>query len=117
MGWDFGPYENKASLVTYLTKQFETDEDIRTCIAHKSVSCGLWSVWEIADKTGKTSRVIGLDLIKGSKGHYGYKSIGENMGPCYYSCPLAFMDMVEEPKSRYSEGWRAKVRAFHASKV
>jgi hypothetical protein len=38
----------------------------------------------------------------------------ESMGPCYYSCPLKYLDLVPEPDNRYAKEWRIKVRAYHA---
>lgn len=115
MGWDWSHYANKAALVERLTESFETKDSFRTCIAKKSTYGVLWTVWQVVDKnTGKAKRFIGCDLIKGSKGYYGYKSMCEMMGPCYYSCPLEFFDLVEDPQSKYAVGWRDEVRAYHA---
>lgn len=116
MGWDFGPYENKAALVEYLTQSWQDNEGFYTCLAKASKTGILWTVWEeVSKETGKSRRWIGCDLIKGGKGRYGYKGMCETMGPLYYSCPLEFLDMVPEPtgdKARYCQGWRDKVRAW-----
>ena len=40
---------------------------------------------------------------------WGYKDMEERVGPCYYSCPLAYLDMVPTA----NEGWRNRVREYH----
>ena len=46
---------------------------------------------------------------------WGYKPVGESMGPCYQTCPLKFLDMVEDPGGFATE-WREGVRAYWASR-
>ncbi|MET0645617.1 MAG: hypothetical protein ABW208_03290 [Pyrinomonadaceae bacterium] len=55
---------------------------------------------------------IGCDILgTDGEGNYGYKDECESVGPCHYSCPLKFHRMVPEVAC---EGWRQKVREFHA---
>jgi hypothetical protein len=72
----------------------------------------LWTVWEHRRREGAVDRYIGCDLLAGQRGYcWGYKDMEESMGPCYYTCPLKYLDLVPEPDSR-----RAKVRAYHAKR-
>jgi len=40
----------------------------------------------------------------------------EGSGPCYYDCPLKYLQMAPIPDSPYAQGWRDKVRAYHTNK-
>jgi len=117
MGWDFGSYESKQEFVDSLTQSYEDEGAFYTCMEHKSYSGVMWSVWQRLDKkSGKASREIWCDLIKGSAPHFGHKAMSESMGPFYYSCPLEYLDLVPDPESKYSKGWRDEVRKFHAQR-
>ena len=35
------------------------------------------------------------------------------MGPCYYDCPISYLDKASEPTG-YAIAWRAEVRRQHA---
>jgi hypothetical protein len=69
----------------------------------------LWSLLETPD--GR--RFINLDLIDKSGDQWGYKDMDESCGPCYYDCPLAFLDEATAPDNDFANDWRGKVRAFH----
>jgi hypothetical protein len=57
---------------------------------------------------------IGCDLLAPArKGEgWGYKDLCESMGPCYYTCPLSYLDMVPVANA----AWRDQVRAWHAAR-
>ena len=65
----------------------------------------LWTVWEVSSIKG-VERYIGCDLMAYDMG--GYKAMSESVHPRYYSCPLAFLDMVPVA----SQAWRDKVYAL-----
>ena len=83
----------------------------------------LWTVHVIRDVATKAEvqRFIGCFLLRSDPGYgWGYKDIEESMGPCYYSCPLGYLDMVrcpEDTPSSYAKAWREKVRQYHASHI
>lgn len=70
---------------------------------------------------------IFVALINGDKKDgdwaFGYKDMSESMGPCEVDCPLSVLDAAD-PVEKLYEGdslewateWRAKVRAFWATK-
>lgn len=76
----------------------------------------LWAVQEYTydqgEKAGQTVQFIALYLVrwhgKDCQG-WGYKDMDESAGPCYYNCPLTYLDMVPDPGG-YATEWRAKVR-------
>ncbi len=58
-----------------------------------------------------TERYIGCDLLRCERGYgWGYKDLCESVHPYYYSCPLAYLEMVPVA----CETWRERVREYHA---
>lgn len=111
MGWSYG-YNNRCAKDVHreiLDPAFWGDS--LKVVRHAATSYGrhLWLVCEKPDG----ARFIALFLINGNDGGWGYKDMTEDMGPCYYDCPLAFLDMVPEANAR----WREKVRAHHAARA
>lgn len=81
----------------------------------------LWTVHVIREVTthAEVARFIGCFLLRSNPGYgWGYKDMDESMGPCYYSCPLGYLDMVPCPDNvPYAKAWREKVRAYHANTI
>ena len=128
MGWLFSyNITEKKDMVAERIENWKNEVEIdgvqtlvtAECLAHSVKGRCLWTVWEIAktsiDKKELFSidRYIRLDLIEKQDGHYGYKGMDESAGPCYYDCPLKFLDMVPEVTR---QTWRDKVKEYHAAK-
>ena len=119
MGWSFG-WDSKDSLLAERVRGSTSSSKTFRCAAHcyRGGRAGgvLWSVWVITNtETGSVlDSYIGCDLIRRNGHEWGYKDMEESSGPCYYSCPLKYLDMVPVPKSTYAPKWREKVRAYHA---
>lgn len=45
-----------------------------------------------------------------------HKEMEEAVGPYYYRCPLAWLDLVPEAPNEWAAKWRLQVRAFHAER-
>lgn len=43
---------------------------------------------------------------------WGYKDVGEEMGPCLADCPVSLIDMAGPPPNEHAEKWREACRAF-----
>lgn len=118
MGWLFSS-RTRSELIRDLTQpEDHTHAHVRV-IAHTLRGNVLWSVTEVTAKTegvhsdlapGESIRYIRCDLLQRRDGEWGYKAMDESMAPCYYSCPLRYLDMAKE----LSPAWREKVRAHHA---
>lgn len=81
----------------------------------------LWSVREwYNEKTGEsTDRIICCDLLEYSRrdGCWGYKSMDEGMGPCYYSCPQKYLDMTPaDINPCFNASWREAVEGVRELK-
>lgn len=113
MGWLFGHGQTRAQLIARLTRDEEHDGSTRHCLRHCLSGNILWTVWEIRRAGVAPFRYIGCDLLAWDKGcsGWGYKDLCEEMQPFYYSCPLAYLDMVPPA----APAWREQVRAWHAA--
>jgi len=59
-----------------------------------------------------TERFIGCSILGSDPGcGWGSKDMEESMGPCYYSCPLSYLDIVPDPGG-YATAWREQVREY-----
>lgn len=73
--------------------------------------------WYLARDKESGRTWIGVDLLQsgGKDEGWGYKSMSEHCGPCYYDCPLSFLAQASEATG-YAADWREKVRAHHAAR-
>lgn len=116
MGWDFyrDPAIGKKQLVESLRRPSrfgETRELLKACTA------GNHHWYLVRDKaTGEVW--IGLDLLQGGGpgSGWGYKGMTEHCGPCYYDCPISYLDQASPVTEGYAVEWRRKVREHRADK-
>ncbi|WP_140843613.1 hypothetical protein [Variovorax guangxiensis] len=95
------------------------DIGIRSAIlGHCLKGSRLWVLAQVKEGSSKCvlpgTRWISLSLINVHGPEVAVKRLDETCGPCYYDCPLAFLELVSEPEGPYAGTWREKVRAFHA---
>jgi len=111
MGWLFYA-DSRRQLIADRIKTKETESAKWETLRHCTVGNVLWSVRRITLKqTGEVNTIICCDLLqKGIGGRWGYKDMEESMGPCYYSCPLAYLGLADTDRN---EEWRKGVRAYH----
>ncbi|PQV44117.1 hypothetical protein [Paraburkholderia sp. BL21I4N1] len=114
MGWLFGHGQTRSQLIERLTRDEEHNGTTRHCLRHYASGNVLWTVWEIHRPTDPPFRYIGCDLMAYDRScaGWGYKDLCEEMEPLYYSCPLAYLDMVPPA----SAAWREQVRTWHAAR-
>ena len=111
MGWDFSMGATKKSVIADLMKGWESETSKVVSLAHCTKGNILWGVMETTTKaTGETRKWISCSILGAEKDFgWGSKDMTESMGPCYYTCPLSYLEMVPAA----SEEWRTKVRAYH----
>jgi hypothetical protein len=113
MGWLFTQDQTRKELIQRRTRSADSGGVIHQCLRHAAVGNVLWTVWEATGPGEQIRRYIGCDLLACERGYgWGYKDMCESMGPCYYSCPLAYLDMVPVA----NPDWREQVRAWHAAR-
>ena len=113
MGWLFTQYQTRRELIQRRTRSEEFDGVIRNCLRHAAVGNVLWTVWEITGPGEQVRRYIGCDLLARERGYgWGYKDMSESTGPCYYTCPPAYLGLVPMANPE----WREQVRAWHAAR-
>jgi hypothetical protein len=116
MGWSFGHGDTKQDVINRLTadQKWGTKDGVERhgkCLAKCLRGNILWYVMEITGEDISPERFVGCSILGKEKDYgWGSKDMEESMGPCYYSCPLKYFDMVPDPGG-YATEWRAKVRA------
>ena len=110
---------SKKDIIAELTQGWENRENGSKCkiLAHAIRGNVLWTVCELTkpDDCFK-ERFIVCNLLSTSDGSWGYKSMDESCGPCYYSCPLKYLEMAPNPIGGYAVKWREQVREYHRRK-
>lgn len=68
---------------------------------------------ERTDNTGRTvtAAVVLTRIDNNDYFNFAYKTITEDMGPCYYSCPRSVLDLLTPTTSEYAQTWREKCQA------
>jgi hypothetical protein len=109
MGWYFG-HETRASLIAELTASTDSGrkfDTIRSCVRGSI----LWAKHQVTEKDGSVHTFIACYILSKAQGWWGYKPMDESMGPCYYHCPLTYLDGLSAPIG-YAAQWRERVRAY-----
>lgn len=118
MGWLFTQNASRKDIIDKLVKFEENDAGVWKTLRHCARGNVLWTVLEWTDKnSGDTRTVIGCHLLQksvekfrsGRVVSWGYKSMDESMHPCYYTCPLSYLDAVPVA----CEEWREQVRQYN----
>jgi len=115
MGWEYA-WNSRKELIAHLCDESTGCKTIARKATTERGESVLWAVHELGPehKESPGLRFIVCYLIGHDRGLYGYKEMGETMGPFYYSCPLSFLDMVPEPEGENVKEWRERVRKYHA---
>jgi hypothetical protein len=88
-------------------------------IAHCFKGNNVWAVHERTFFDGREPlRFVAFYLItRFGQGEWGYKDMDETCGPCYYNCPVSYLDMAPNGAvNDYAKEWRQKVRELAESK-
>lgn len=106
MGWDFGMGDTKKSVIA---DRIAPTSRTKT-LTHAVRGNVLWTVRETTHPNGNVERWIGCDLLGSKKGFgWGYKDMSESEGPCYYTCPVTFLEMTPVANNE----WRSEVWKYH----
>ena len=110
MGWLFTEGQSRREVIHARLHRRWCEGYSGRCLAHALRGNILWSVWELAKPDRSSERFIACDVLASKRGYgWGYKDMEECVGLCYYSCPLAYLDMAPAA----NEGWRSRVREYH----
>jgi len=91
-----------------------------TLLEHRVIGNRLWFVAQHhVDRGVEIAGIkwIGLTLIDCRDGEAAIKSMDETCGPCYYDCPLSFLDRADPPIGPHAGPRRDEVRAFQAART
>lgn len=113
MGWSFSYHDiGREAHIKSLTDKRHFSEGY-TPLEHRVVGNHVWQLVQMP--SGR--KFICLDLIaKDRNGGWGYKGMSEDMGPCYYDCPLSLLNKADPVDAGYAVEWRSKVRTYHAAR-
>ena len=111
MGWTFTSGAERTDIIAERIQAWSNETHAGRTVRHCLKGNVLWTVRELTDKQAETvERYIGCDLLQRQRGFgWGYKDLCESMHPYYYTCPLAYLDMVPVA----CEKWREGVREYH----
>ena len=101
MGWYYTYNASRKDIIAEIVAEQEGFKTIRKCTSGNV----LWTVHESTTQ-GETTTWIGCYLLQRSADGWGYKPMSESMGPYYWSCPLAYLDLAPEACAEWREGVR-----------
>lgn len=115
MGWLYG-WNSRKELVTHLVDEPQSYKTLAHATTRENGQSILWAVHEFPmdspSETYRGKKFIACYLMDSDKGMHGYKDMEESMGPYFYSCPLAYLDMVPEVTNQeWRDGVKARVEA------
>lgn len=123
MGWTF--MQKPANVRAYLDAAYTWDNDGTVNRVIDSAIVGRTQYY-CAVETVKTdgSRHVwaGVVLLKFAPRArdgltFGYKDMAESSGPYAWACPLRILDLLTPTDNEYANGWRQKVREYHARRA
>ena len=120
MGWSGPQRGTAADAIREILNPSGSGAIRSTCIAHTETESvlrnGAGTVYAVYDNI-KGSRVHSRELVVCLVQGPMLKQMPETHGPCYYDCPLEYLDMVPEPEGVFAGEWRAKVRKAAAERI
>jgi hypothetical protein len=112
MGWtSCQNWQNKKQIVNELMNDYQRSGF--KILGQKTTNEGLWLVVQKEN----VKPFISFDLIKKEKGQFFVKSLSEDCGPFYYSCPIKFFELAPEAVSKSALEWREKVKKINEKKA
>jgi len=110
MGWTCQSSITKQQLVSELIQSSWWGEEF--IVVNHALRGG--TLYMCVEQTARKVAFIAVYRIEVHGGEICYKDMCDSMGPCYYDCPIKFIDWADNhehgaPKS-FAEEWRQKVR-------
>lgn len=116
MGWTFGPHDTPQTIEKRYTQGWNGMQCLDHAMVREDSRQVLWAAMEYTvdtERYPKGYRWILCVLIECHNGWWGEKSMSEDMGPFYYSCPTRLLDLVPPPQTRLGDGWRNQVIQYN----
>jgi len=119
MGWTFFHASGKPSEI--LTREFTQIPSEKYPsefkVIDQSIRGNVWYAVIQSNNLGivRTYGMVCLWTLR--RGEFGYKELGEDMGPHYYDAPLRMVNLLDKLNpvpSGYALQWRKTVREYHA---
>lgn len=77
------------------------------------------TAYAVMDVPQRNQRFILVCLIRKDRdGSMMHKLMDESVGPCYYDCPISYLDLVKDfpPVNEYAQKYREDIRKHHEEK-
>lgn len=122
MGWLFYNIKGKSRKTEMDSKyNWESEQAIYTVLKSSMVGsvyyAAVKSVLKDGSKTDVFAAVCLTSADKRNDMNFGYKDMDESVGPNEARCPVGILDLLTDPPpNEWAAQWRAKCRAYHASK-
>ena len=108
MGWSVFENTTKPQVVEHVlnSELCWINDDVKVLKHSLRGQC----LWYLAHTRSTDRKWIGLVLIRSvGKGQIGVKHMDESVGPCYYNCPVSWLQECSEPVCHAAQ-WREQVR-------
>lgn len=114
MGWIFTHKPQKMTVREFFEKEFNYEKDngrygrVIDCAAYLNVAYLAYEIGKVGDPDSKEIIAIICLLSYRPKDYYnfGYKDIGESMGPYYYDCPERILKLLTPTSDPTANEWR-----------
>lgn len=116
MGWTFPHDASRRDVIDELTRDQSKDERVFRTLRKCFRGNTMYALHE-SGPVGETRKWLAVYLLQRSQGTWGYKDMDESMGPCYFDCPVSYLDEADETTSEYAIKWRAEVRRLAAERA
>ncbi|TXI04128.1 MAG: hypothetical protein E6Q76_12910 [Rhizobium sp.] len=118
-------YISRPQLEKEITEGWRNGRSEVICLKHKWVTFNrLWVVYERIDQPLEPDEaplvqrfamvVLCRPFREGTSRGWCYKEISEDCGPNAVDFPMSWLPLLTGPSGLYSEGWRQRVREYHA---
>lgn len=102
MGWDSSPsWRSKQDVIQSIVRDYGS-----RVVKYAPTASGAWAIMRHHSESAPAFVI--LFLIE-NEGGWAYKAISESEGPCYYDCPVSFLEETFPPPGTYAEKWRKEV--------
>lgn len=99
---------------------YNTDKGMSTVLKSRNGKGGMWILRKIhlyhGDEVKKSFLTIDFIVMSHKNGETVYREYNVDSGPCYYDCPIEWLDLITV-ESKFGIDWMNKVKRIHNLKI
>ena len=103
MGWLYTYKPKGESMKEFFSKEFNGENSQVLDVALINFR-EAYIAYQVGDEV--VALVCLVEFVQDSYYNLGYKSMDENMGPCYYNCPTRILEILTPTQNEYAREWR-----------